>query len=550
MVELEPTPGAGPNTAGVEDALVGRVISDRYRVISLIAQGGMGRVYRAEQQPLGRGVALKVLSARANAWEVSSPSNSFSPGASSSASNNNAQRFLREASISAQLKHPNTVTLFDYGVTEDDIYYIAMELLEGRTLQQAIKQDGAFSPERALRIAAQVCRSLREAHALGVVHRDLKPGNIFLVRHDDDPDWVKVLDFGLVKGVEEQSQDLTVTGTFVGSPCYVSPEQIRNKPVDFRTDIYSLGVILYQMLTGRPPFEEATAMDTVVAHLQKTAPPMSTINPHVRVPPPLEAMVLRCMAKEPQDRFASMDQLLVALKQAAIDSELAVFASTPSGALPHLSSSEGATRPITGAVQTVASGESARPTTGKLEPAPPSRWPLALGAAAVVVAFAIGGWVFLRVDSGVTKGEGAREGQEPVTGVSLAAGTALQLASTPAGASVRYEGEQLCEATPCQVSWPPAGVMPGAMEEKVRLEFSKAGYQNVVVRQVIAGERVEVAVELLPVESATAPGKRVSAKGISRGKRKPKPGAAAKPEGQGADTNAGGNKAPYKENPY
>jgi serine/threonine protein kinase len=216
------------------DPLIGRLINDRYRIASLVARGGMGRVYRAEQAPLGREVALKVLHPRYEG--------DHDPEFQ--------RRFFLEASTCAKLSHPNTVTIFDYGRTEDDIYYIAMELLEGRTLHRAVRTDGPFAPQRAMHIARQVCRSLREAHKSGLVHRDLKPANVFLMRHGDEEDFVKVLDFGLVKDIETPDEDLTETGLFMGSPKYMSPEQIRGENVDGRCDVYALGVMLYEMLTG------------------------------------------------------------------------------------------------------------------------------------------------------------------------------------------------------------------------------------------------------------------------------------------------------------
>jgi len=190
------------------DPLVGRVINDRYRIINMIARGGMGKVYSGEQAPLGRPVALKILH----------------PNYKGEHDPDFHRRFFLEAATCAKLTHPNTVTIFDYGRTDDDVYYIAMELLEGRTLHRALREDGPLPPPRALHICRQVCRSLREAHAIHVVHRDLKPANVFLCRRDDDSDFVKVLDFGLVKEVSETSdQDATQAGPCMGPPKSPAP---------------------------------------------------------------------------------------------------------------------------------------------------------------------------------------------------------------------------------------------------------------------------------------------------------------------------------------
>ncbi|MBL8613332.1 MAG: serine/threonine protein kinase, partial [Myxococcales bacterium] len=283
------------------DPLIGRTINDRFAITSLLARGGMGKVYRAEQAPLGRPCALKILN----------------PNYAGEADPEFHRRFFLEASIASKLAHPNTVTIFDYGRTDDDIYYMAMELLEGQTLHRASRESGFLVEERALHVAKQVCRSLREAHQIGVIHRDLKPANIFLVEHGDEKDYVKVLDFGLVKNLNEKPDDqLTQTGLFMGSPKYMAPEQIQGNPVDARTDIYSLGIILYEMLTGKVPFDRTTSVSILMAHVNEPAPPMRQMKPDLVVSPAVEQIVLRAIAKDPQHRFHSMDELIAAIKVA------------------------------------------------------------------------------------------------------------------------------------------------------------------------------------------------------------------------------------------
>jgi eukaryotic-like serine/threonine-protein kinase len=293
------TEGTASASASQEpaDPMIGRVIASRFRVLGLMERGGMGRVYRAEQLPLGRVCALKVVHPGFAAIDPDFQ-----------------KRFMLEASTVSKLAHPNTVTIFDYGKTEDDIYYMAMELLEGVTLHRAIREawmHGGFEQERALRIAAQICRSLREAHGHGVVHRDLKPANIFLVSHGDEKDFVKVLDFGLVKQIADRPEEqLTQTGLFMGSPKYVAPEQIEGLPVDGRTDIYSLGVILFEMLTGRVPYDRPTSVATLMAHVHEPIPSLRHANPNVLVSVELDNLVRSCLGKLPEERFASMDALL------------------------------------------------------------------------------------------------------------------------------------------------------------------------------------------------------------------------------------------------
>jgi serine/threonine-protein kinase len=296
QVQNDVTNPGQPSTT--PDPLIGRLLADRFKITALIARGGMGKVYRAEQAPLGRACAVKVLNSNFSGQDPEFH-----------------KRFFLEASIGSKLSHPNTVTIFDYGQTADGIYFMAMEYLEGRTLRRAIKQAGHLDEERAAHIARQVCRALREAHEHGVIHRDLKPANIFLVAHGDESDFVKVLDFGLVKAVGDNPTDeLTQTGVFMGSPKYMAPEQIRGEKVDHRTDIYALGVILYEMLTGRVPFERASHVNTLMAHVTDPVPPIAEANPKAVVSPGLEDLIMRCLAKNPDERPASMGDVLRILR--------------------------------------------------------------------------------------------------------------------------------------------------------------------------------------------------------------------------------------------
>ena len=282
-----------------KDPLVGRVINDRFEILEMIARGGMGRVYKAQQSPLGRTVALKVLDPRYQGEE--------DPEFQA--------RFFLEASTAAKLSHPNTVTVFDYGKTSDDIYFIVMEFVEGDTLSQLVKRGGPVEPLKAIHIAIQIARSVREAHGLGVIHRDLKPANVLITTHADEDAFVKVLDFGLVKNVEE-NQELTQQGLFMGSPKYMSPEQIQGDDVDARTDIYSLGVVLYNMLTGGVPFDRSTQVQTLMAHIKDEVPDMVRPDGEA-VPEEIAQVVLKCLRKDPDERFGSMNDVILALKQAS-----------------------------------------------------------------------------------------------------------------------------------------------------------------------------------------------------------------------------------------
>ncbi|HEY4122363.1 MAG TPA: serine/threonine-protein kinase, partial [Byssovorax sp.] len=281
------------------DPLIGRTVGGRFKVLSVIARGGMGKVYRAEQAPLGRVCALKVLS----------------PKYDGDRDPEFHRRFLLEASTAAKLTHPNTVTIFDYGQEGDDLYFIAMEYIEGRTLHRVLREEAPLVEARVAHVAAQICRSLREAHQIGVVHRDLKPGNVLLTDKADEQDVVKVLDFGLVKDVTGEAEDLTQAGLFMGSPKYMAPEQILGNEISPRTDIYSLGVMMYEMLCGKVPFDRGASVGTLMAHVNEPPPPMQANNPSINVSASMEVIVKKCLEKAPDDRYPTMKALLEALKR-------------------------------------------------------------------------------------------------------------------------------------------------------------------------------------------------------------------------------------------
>jgi serine/threonine protein kinase len=294
--QIDLADGVTPRTPR-RDPLIGKVLDQRYRIVSLLARGGMGRVYRAEQEPHGRIVAVKVLDV----------------GLEHDDDQEFRQRFIREAETCARLTHPHTVRVFDYGETWDHVLFIAMEYLEGRNLYQAIQTDAPMDPARVIRIGRQVASSLREAHGLGLIHRDLKPSNVILTRPGGDEEFVKVVDFGLVKEIRGDAE-LTRADALVGSPSYMSPEQIRSTDLDQRSDIYSLGVLLYACLTGRAPFTGPTSLTVLMGHLNHAPPPMASVCPSMKPTPALEAVVMRCLAKAPADRYEHMEDVLRALQ--------------------------------------------------------------------------------------------------------------------------------------------------------------------------------------------------------------------------------------------
>ena len=291
------------------EQLVGQSIGGRFKITSLLGFGGMGAVYQALQTNMQRDVALKVI-----------PSHDPTTTA----------RFKREALTISQLHHPNTVTVFDYGETDNGLLYLAMEMLSGHTLSELIEKVGPLSPNQAVHIAMQVCRSLSEAHESNIVHRDIKPDNIFLIEVDDDPNFVKVLDFGIAKIVRgEDNVDLTGTGRIIGTPKYMSPEQILAEAVDNRSDIYSLACILFEMLCGGPPFQESSTTKLMLAHAHQAPPTFSERLPNqarARIPGPLEQVVRRALSKSASQRQPTIDAFRDELEEAleATDHELRI----------------------------------------------------------------------------------------------------------------------------------------------------------------------------------------------------------------------------------
>ncbi len=289
-----------PNTGqpiGTGKALVGRVIAERYRIVGVLAEGGMGTVYAAEHALVGRRVAIKRLHpelARDNA---------------------NVERFQREARAAAAIGHENIVEVIDMGFAEDGAPYLAMEYLTGETLAAALRREGRLAPARACYVLGQVLAALDAVHAAGIVHRDLKPDNIFLMRKNGRADFVKVLDFGVSKMRAEdggEASPLTRTGVMVGTPHYISPEQARgSRAHDHRVDIYAIGVILYETLTGKLPFDGHNYHALLQAILGGTPPPIHALAP--AVPAGVVAVAERAMSRIAADRYPTAGEMLRAL---------------------------------------------------------------------------------------------------------------------------------------------------------------------------------------------------------------------------------------------
>ena len=345
------------------DPLLGRDLDGRFTILEKLGEGGMGAVYRGMQHSVGREVAIKVVSPHlvSNAEVI--------------------KRFFREAKLASRLSHPNAVAVLEFGQTQDGLFYLVMELVTGRTLDQVIEEEKVFRASRVVRIGAQICDALEGAHTLQIVHRDLKPANVMVLAHGRD--LVKVLDFGLAKSVapDQASSTMTNAGALLGTPAFMPPEIALGQPCDGRADLYSLGCILYQLGTGQLPFVADSIHELISMHGSVPAPPMTN------VPPALAAVVDRLLQKDPALRFQSAAETRDALEAALVGAE------TPqpfaAGSISEVSSP---------ALQTAPSGQprAAAPISAIAAPRSARRWviplvglALLLAAAMVVVFFVI-----------------------------------------------------------------------------------------------------------------------------------------------------------------
>jgi serine/threonine-protein kinase len=269
----------------------------QYRLKQLLGAGGMGEVYLAEHQLMKRPVAIKLIK----------------PG--KAADPQSLARFHREVQATAKLTHWNTIEIFDYGHTDDGTFYYVMEYLPGKSLSDLVQLYGPLEPARVVALLEQICEALAEAHSLGLIHRDIKPGNIFAAERGGVYDVAKLLDFGLAKpAMNSGDVSLTQEGTITGSPLFMAPEQAAGDgTLDARIDIYALGAVAYYLLTGHPPFEADNPLKILLAHAQKPVRPPSEL--HSGIPADLERIVMRCLEKNPADRFADVNALSAALAQ-------------------------------------------------------------------------------------------------------------------------------------------------------------------------------------------------------------------------------------------
>ncbi len=317
QVEIPPRPAPPPPMQPQAAApppsedLTGRIIAGRYRILDKIGAGAMGAIYKAEDLTMRRMAAIKLLS----------PDHQRNP--------EYVARFQREARMAMRIAHPNAVSTFDAATTQDGFDYIAMEYIEGEPLSRIIKARAPLPLDRVLSIAWQAAAALNAGHELNVVHRDFKPDNVLICRQADGVDQVKVLDFGVAKqtAVDPHFQDLTQAGYVVGTPQYISPEQVKSEPTSARSDLFSLAVVVYEMLTGSLPFAGKSPQKQMFNRLLEEPLPFAVVNPALSLPPEIEMVLMKALSRNPNERYAST----VEFAQALVNAAHSGFEQTPRG---------------------------------------------------------------------------------------------------------------------------------------------------------------------------------------------------------------------------
>jgi serine/threonine-protein kinase len=454
------------------DPLVGRTIDGRYLVESVLGEGGMGLVYKARHTVLNKPLAIKVLRP-----EVSNDEEIIT-------------RFRQEAQSASAIGNQHIIDISDFGTLPDSSTYFVMEFLNGIDLTGAIEQTTPMDPRRAMHIAKQLCLALGAAHEAGIVHRDLKPDNIYLIKRGGDADFVKVLDFGIAK-VGGGTKKLTKAGQVFGTPHYMSPEQCAGSGTDQRTDIYALGVILYEMACGKVPFDADNLMGVLTKHMYEEPIAPHALPPPVNVPPSLEAVILKCLAKQPDVRYQTMADVYQDLVRAE-------RGETPAAVMDALTRSSS-----TGATQTSPTG---RMSVTMGEPAafvPTSKLPLILAGVGLLLLVGVVGAVVAFTGDDETppppvvvaepapepepEPEPEVEAQQNVEEQGSTVTATVTLTSEPEGVEVYIDGD-LVGNTPFS--------MPRPTEGSVSLTLRKASFVDQPVRiSELTAENVRITLE-------------------------------------------------------
>lgn len=280
-------------------SLIGSVLADRYEIVDEIGHGALGIVYRARHLVMDKTVAVKVLFEQLDQDE------------------NNFLRFQREAQAASSMSHPNIVTVYDFGISQNNTPFLVMDYIEGENVKEVLRKHGRLPVDRSVKIFLQMCSALEHAHAKGILHRDIKPENVVLVKTSWNPEFVKLVDFGIAKYVNEPSRNakkLTMEGQVLGTPAYMSPEQIMGGRLDARSDIYCMGVLMYNLISGKLPILGKDSAETMSKHITDLPIELADACPEIKIPFRLQRAIMKTLKKHPQDRHQSMRELLVELE--------------------------------------------------------------------------------------------------------------------------------------------------------------------------------------------------------------------------------------------
>ncbi len=352
-----PRDGTALRSQGGGTDLVGSIIGERYHVLKKLGEGGMGQVYLAEHVKMGRKSAVKVMN----------------PGMVHDA--DAISRFNREAANASRINHPNVAGIYDFGETSDGLIYLAMEFIEGESLTSLVEKNGALPPARAADIAKQAADGLSVAHDMGIVHRDLKPDNIMIAKNRDGSDCVKVVDFGIAKAAGAENQKVTKTGLVVGTPEYMSPEQLAGDKLDGRSDVYSLALVAFNMLTGKLPFEGETAQESMIMRLTDEPKSLAMMKPDTSWTPEVQAVMGKALQRRVADRYQKAADFGVALWQAVER----MPKKAPAGATQMLGAADGATALMAAPPKTLLDSSPNMPRPESFAP-PPAPAPVYTGA--------------------------------------------------------------------------------------------------------------------------------------------------------------------------